>query len=181
MIHEERPTMTQQNATTSAATEPGGAGDAGSRGPNQLRRIASSGGGATQHAALLTEHGSTRIADGVVARIAGLATREIPGVHDMGKGLARTLGGLRARMGGPGEDQGGTQGVSVEVGERQAAVDLDVVTYYGQSIVEVTDAVRRNVIERVQSMTGLEVTEVNIMVDDLYVEGDAHASESRVQ
>jgi uncharacterized alkaline shock family protein YloU len=59
----------------------------------------------------------------------------------------------------------------VEVGETQAAVDLDLVTYYGQSIVQVTDAVRANVINRIESMTGLEVTEVNITVDDLYVEG----------
>jgi uncharacterized alkaline shock family protein YloU len=80
------------------------------------------------------------------------------------------------------EDQT-TQGVSVEVGERQAAIDLDIVTYYGQSIVEVTEAVRRNVIERIEGMTGLQVTEVNIMVDDLFVEGEPQptAIEPRVQ
>jgi len=50
-------------------------------------------------------------------------------------------------------------------------VDLDIVTYYGESIVEVTDAVRRNVADRLEAMTGLEVTEVNINVDDIYVEG----------
>ena len=61
--------------------------------------------------------------------------------------------------------------MSVEVGERQAAVDIDIVVYYGNSIVEVADAIRQNVIERIESMTGLEVVEVNVGVDDLYLEG----------
>jgi uncharacterized alkaline shock family protein YloU len=123
-------------------------------------------------AKLTTEYGTTVIADGVVAKIAGLATREIPGVFDMGKGMGRTFGALRARVPGATSQPSATQGVSVEVGERQAAIDLDVVTHYGQSIVEVTEAVRRNVIDRVEGMTGLEVTEVNIAVDDLYIEGE---------
>jgi uncharacterized alkaline shock family protein YloU len=75
-----------------------------------------------------------------------------------------------------------TQGVAVEVGERQAAIDLDVVTYYGQSIVEVTEAIRRNVIDRVESMTSLEVIEVNIAVGDLHIEGEPEEpKEPRVQ
>ena len=122
------------------------------------------------------------IADGVVAKIAGLATREIPGVYDMGKGVGRTFGALRSRVPGGSGQPSVTQGVSVEVGERQAAIDLDVVTYYGQSIVEVTEAIRLNVIDRVQGMTGLEVIEVNIAVDDLHIEGEAEEpKEPRVQ
>jgi uncharacterized alkaline shock family protein YloU len=74
-----------------------------------------------------------------------------------------------------------TAGVAVEVGEKQAAVDLVLVTYYGHSIVDIADAVRRNVIERIQSMAGLEVTEVNITVTDLYVEGEEEPAEPRVQ
>jgi uncharacterized alkaline shock family protein YloU len=123
-------------------------------------------------AKLSTEYGTTVIADGVVAKIAGLAAREIPGVYNMGKGMGRTVGALRARVPGTTDQASPTQGVSVEVGERQAAIDLDVVTHYGQSIVEVTEAIRRNVIDRVEGMTGLEVTEVNIAVDDLYIEGE---------
>jgi uncharacterized alkaline shock family protein YloU len=101
----------------------------------------------------------------------------------MGKGFARAMGGLRARVPGQQSEDQTAQGVSVEVGERQAAVDLDIVTYYGQSIVEVTEAVRRNVIDRIEGMTGLQVTEVNIMVDDLFVEGEPQptAAEPRVQ
>jgi len=137
-----------------------------------------------QHAALTTDHGNTRISDAVVAKIAGLATKEIPGVYDMGKGMARTFGKLRAQVPGSGQTDSATQGVTVEVGERQAAADLDIVTFYGQSIVEVSEAVRRNVIERIEAMTGLQVTEVNITVDDLYVEGgdgETEQQESRVQ
>ena len=133
-------------------------------------------------ATLKSENGTTVIADGVVAKIAGLATREIPGVYDMGKGVGRTFGALRSRVPGGSGQPSVTQGVSVEVGERQTAIDLDVVTYYGQSIVEVTEAIRSNVIDRVQGMTGLEVVEVNIAVADLHVEGEPEEpKESRVQ
>lgn len=129
---------------------------------------------------LVTEEGKTRIAEGVVAKIAGLAAREIPGVHSMGSGMSRRIGQIRSMM--PGSTDATRQGVSVEVGEREAAVDLDIVTWYGQSIVDVCDAVRRNVKDRVQSMTGLKVVEVNITVDDVYVEGEQdEEKESRVQ
>lgn len=131
-------------------------------------------------AALTTERGRTSIADSVVAKIATMAAREIPGVHELGGGVSRAIGALASRL--P-TGAGGTQGVSVEVGERQAAVDVVLSTVYGQSIVDVTEAVRRNVIDRIQSMTGLEVTEVNITVSDLYVEGEEpeRAEEPRVQ
>ncbi len=79
----------------------------------------------------------------------------------------------------PGASAATSQGVSVEVGERQAAIDYDIVCYYGQSIVETADAIRQNVIERVEGMTGLEVVEVNVSVDDLHIDdGD---NESRVE
>lgn len=157
--------------TPAAATRPSGT-------LPERRAAASSG---TGHAALSTEQGQTRIAEGVVAKIAGMAAREIPGVHSMGKGLARRVGALRAMV--PGTGEAVTQGVSVDVGEKEAAVDLDLVTWYGQSIVAITDAVRRNVIDRVEEMTGLRVVEVNINVDDIYVEGDSEEEpkEQRVQ
>ena len=120
---------------------------------------------------LQTAHGNTTIADSVVAKIAGMAAREIPGVHSMGSGAARALGAVRSRIPGQSTQTAAGQGVSVEVGETQAAVDLDLVTDYGQSIVQITDAVRANVINRIEGMTGLQVTEINITVDDLYVEG----------
>ena len=105
----------------------------------------------------------------MVAKIAALATQEIPGVQAMGKSLSRTFGTIRAKV--PGASQADTQGVSVEVGERQAAVDIDIVVEYGHSIVEVAEAIRQNVIDRIEGMTGLEVVEVNVGVDDLHLEG----------
>ena len=139
--------------------------------------------GRHSHSRLVTDAGNTSIADAVVARIAGLAAREIPGVHSMGKGMSRAVGQLRSMI--PGGDTA-SRGVGVEVGEREAAIDLDLVTWYGQSIVDVTQSVRSNVMERVEDMTGLKVVEVNINVDDVYVEGeddndDSSESSSRVQ
>lgn len=135
----------------------------------------------TATAALTTEIGSTRIGDGVVAKIAGLAARDIPGVYSMGSGMARRVGQIRSLI--PGSTEAASQGVTVEVGEREAAIDLNVVTWYGQSIVEVSEAVRRNVVGQVEGMTGLHVVEVNIQVDDIHVEAPEGAAEQtqRVQ
>jgi uncharacterized alkaline shock family protein YloU len=131
-------------------------------------------------AALQTERGTTSISSSVVAKIAGLATQEIPGVQAMGKTMSRAFGTLRSKI--PGAAESTTQGVSVEVGERQAAVDIDIVAYYGQSIIETATAIRENVIERIESMTGLEVVEVNVNIDDLYVgDNDNSNQESRVE
>ena len=124
------------------------------------------------HMSLTTDAGRTRIADGVVAKIAGLAARDVAGVHAMGTGITRRMGQLKSLVPGSSEGTFAGQGVAVEVGEKEAAVDLDVVTDYGQSIVDVTSAVRENVIEQVEGMTGLKVVEVNISVDDIYVEGE---------
>ena len=114
-----------------------------------------------------TSQGKTTIAAGVVQKIAGIAAREISGVYSMGGGVSRAFGALRERIPG-GSTTSNTAGVQVEVGEKQAAVDLDIVAEYGASIVELARAVRRNVITATESMTGLEVTEVNISVNDIH-------------
>lgn len=121
---------------------------------------------------LVTPQGKTTIADSVVAKIAGMAAREVAGVHQMGTGAARAFGALKEKLPVGSNEPSVTQGVTVEVGERQAAVDLDLVCEYGVSIVDVAQAVRRNVIQRLESMTGLEVTEVNITVDDIWMGDD---------
>ncbi|HEY3506452.1 MAG TPA: Asp23/Gls24 family envelope stress response protein [Actinocatenispora sp.] len=155
-------------------------GEADRTASNAVNRRSS--GPAGTHASLSSEHGQTSIADGVVAKIAGMAAREIPGVYSMGTGLARRMGQIRSLVPGGAEASSASQGVAVEVGEKETAVDLDVVTWYGQSIVEVSEAVRANVIQRVEGMTGLKVVEVNINIDDIYVEGEeAEPKESRVQ
>ncbi|MEN3270962.1 Asp23/Gls24 family envelope stress response protein [Pseudonocardia sp.] len=116
-----------------------------------------------------TSQGRTTIAASVVQKIAGIAAREISGVYSMGGGVSRAFGAIRERI--PGGGTGGTNiaGVQVEVGEKQAAVDLDIVVEYGASIVELARAVRRNVITAVERMTGLEVIEVNIAVNDIHL------------
>ncbi|CAM5737109.1 Asp23/Gls24 family envelope stress response protein OS=Streptomyces alboniger OX=132473 GN=CP975_07735 PE=3 SV=1 [Streptomyces alboniger] len=119
--------------------------------------------------------GRTTIADGVVAKIAGMAAREVPGIHNLGGGMARAFGAMRERV--PGGGGGVTRGVKVEVGERQAAVDLNVVVEYGVPIVDVTGDVRSNVIGEVERMTGLEVVEVNIAVDDVHLPDEAEEGE----
>jgi uncharacterized alkaline shock family protein YloU len=116
---------------------------------------------------LATTHGATTIADTVVSKIAGIATREVNGVHNVGGGAARALGSLRDRI--PGSSTNQSRGISVEVGETQAAVDIDLVAEYGVAIADLASSVRRNVINAVQRMTGLEVTEVNIAVNDIYI------------
>jgi len=126
---------------------------------------------------LITDQGRTSIADSVVAKIAGLSCREVSGVHDMGGGAARAFGSIKEMLPIGSDQPSPSRGVSVEVGERQAAVDLDIVVEYGAAIVDVAEAIRRNVIRKVEGMTGLEVTEVNVTVDDVYL-GDDGANES---
>ncbi|MFG2608075.1 Asp23/Gls24 family envelope stress response protein [Streptomyces sp. NPDC048514] len=109
--------------------------------------------------------GRTTIADGVVGKIAGLAARDVLGVHAMGGGLARTFGAVRDRV--PGGGKSVTRGVRAEVGEVQTAIDLEIVVDYGVAIADVARAVRENVISAVERMTGLEVVEVNIAVSDV--------------
>ncbi|MFD3524596.1 Asp23/Gls24 family envelope stress response protein [Streptomyces sp. NPDC058653] len=115
--------------------------------------------------------GRTTIADGVVEKIAGLAAREVMGVHAMGgTGMARTFGAVRERV--PGSSRSVSQGVKVEVGETQTAIDLDIVIDYGVEIADVAGAVREYVISAVERMTGLEVVEVNIAVSDVKLPGE---------
>ncbi|WP_031074969.1 Asp23/Gls24 family envelope stress response protein [Streptomyces sp. NRRL S-118] len=111
--------------------------------------------------------GRTTVADVVVAKIAGMAVRDVPGVYAMGGGFARSMGSMRERMPGAGAGKSVTRGVSVEVGEVQAAIDLEIVVDYGVSITDVAGAVRESVISAVERMAGREVVEVNIMVSDV--------------
>ena len=123
--------------------------------------------------------GKTTIANGVVAKIVGIAAREIDGVKDVvNTGAGATISGLATRV-----TRGDTraQGVSVEVGEREAAASVNIIAYYGVSIPQLADAIRRNIIDRVETMTGLTVVAVDIAVTDLYFEEDEKAEpESRV-
>jgi len=114
--------------------------------------------------------GHTQVMDIVVSKIAGLAAREVSGVHNLGGGAAQAFGALRERI--PGATTNAGQGVSVEVGEKQAAIDLDMSVEYGVAIPDLSKAVRRNVITAIERMTGLEVVEVNIIVNDVHLPSD---------
>ncbi|WP_158854352.1 Asp23/Gls24 family envelope stress response protein [Saccharothrix deserti] len=130
----------------------------------------SSSGGSPARLADEESQGKTMIASTVVQKIAGMATHEVTGVHALGGGVSRAFGAVRERI--PGAGTASTSGVSVEVGEKQVAVDLDMVVEYGAGIVELARAVRRNVITAVERMTGLEVIEVNIAVNDIHLPED---------
>jgi len=115
---------------------------------------------------LVTEQGKTTIADVVVAKIAGIAAREVPGVHELvTQGVGGAVTGLAQRVTGADTR---SQGVNVEVGEREAAIDLRLTVDYGVSIPQVAEAVRRNIMSRLEAMTGLVVKEVNVDITDLY-------------
>ena len=165
-----------ENTTASTTTSPRRA-DRTTAGPTT-----SAVGPPRRSAAELTgEHGNTTIADLVVAKIVALATREIAGVYALGGGTARMVGAVRQRI--PGARASESQGVSVEVGERQAAADIDLVVEYGVAIPDLATAIRSNVITAVERICGLEVTEVNINVDNIHLPGeqDDDAGEPRVQ
>jgi uncharacterized alkaline shock family protein YloU len=152
--------MTQEKGATSS----GASSAAASVGRGSRSAGAGDGPGGLQ-----TGRGTTTIADAVVTKVAGIAAREVRGVHSMGGGASRALGGVTSRM-GLGDER--SQGVSVEVGEREAAIDITIVVEYGESIPQVSNQVRENVVRRIEAITGLSVTEVNVTVNDLYFPGD---------
>lgn len=112
-----------------------------------------------------SDNGRVTIAPAVVSKIAAIAAREVAGVHSLGLGSARAVTAVRDRI--PGGPPSTTSGVSVEVGQTQAAVDLDLVVEYGTPITDIARQVRRQVIAAVEQFTGLDVVEVNITVDDI--------------
>lgn len=126
-----------------------------------------------QYDALHTAHGVTKIADQVVAKLAGIAARQVEGVAALGNAARRALDSITERI------QGGqtsvTGGVSVTKGERQAAIEVTVIVEYGYPIVEVSQNLRESIIEAVQHGTGLQVVEVNISVVDVRLPGEEPA------
>lgn len=125
---------------------------------------------------LQTEKGDTTIAETVVQKLAGVATREVPGVFAMGNAARRTFNQITERI--PGSQTNVSGGVSVEKGERQTAIDVSIVVDYGSSIVEVSENIRRNVVNSVERAAGLEVIEVNVNVTDVHLPGDEDDSET---
>lgn len=152
---------------TSTMTETGTTEDVARIDERKLRS-GSADGGASE-----SGPGRTTIADAVVAKVAFLATREVAGVHELGGGTSRALGAVGEKVGMSDNRQ---RGVSVEAGEREAAIDLTLVIDYGESIPSIARQVRENVGRRVEGITGLRVVEINITVNDLYFDGEDDAS-----
>lgn len=130
--------------------------------------------------ALHTELGDTTIADQVVEKIAGLATREVDGVYVMGSTAGRALSGLAQRLPGQAAKNAVSSGVTVQKGERQTAIEASVVIEYGVSIVEVADNIRESVITAVEHATGLEVVEVNVTVSDVHLPDEDTGDDDQV-
>lgn len=108
------------------------------------------------------EYGSIKIANEVVAIIAGLAATEVDGVAGMSGGIT---GGITEMLG----MKNLSKGVKVEVGEKETAVDIFVVVEYGSKISDVANLIQENVRETVENMTGLEVVEVNVHVQGVNI------------
>lgn len=125
---------------------------------------------APEHDGRIVLQGATTIAGDVVSTIAGLAAKEVPGVHALGGGAARALGPVRERVPGGRTDHG--RGVSTEVGPREATVAVELVAEHGVPLAALAEAVRRNVVFAVDRMTGLQVTVVDVEITDLFLPGD---------
>jgi uncharacterized alkaline shock family protein YloU len=127
-----------------------------------------------QESPLRSDRGVTNIKDTVVSRIAGMAAGEVEGVR-MGGGASRSAGGLLESI--TGSDSGSTRGVGVEVGTFETAIDLKMGIDYGKNILGTVGEVRQKITERVQNMTGLRVTELNVTISDIVFPEDDRQDE----
>jgi len=109
------------------------------------------------------EMGTVKITDEVVAIIAGIAATEVPGVAGMSGGIA---GGIAEMLG----RKNLSKGVKVEVGEKEAAIDLFIIVDYGCRIPDIAWEIQEKVKKSVETMTGLNVIEVNIHVQGVNIE-----------
>ncbi|MHA7269482.1 Asp23/Gls24 family envelope stress response protein [Arthrobacter sp. HLT1-20] len=109
--------------------------------------------------------GRTVIAETAVAKVVGIAARGVAGVHALGSGASRSIGAIREVVGATDL----TQGVRVEVGESQVAVDIILLAEYGYPLQSLADAVRRAVYAAVEELVGRNVIEVNIEITDVHI------------
>lgn len=109
---------------------------------------------------LPSELGAIRIADNVVAIIAGLATAEVDGVAGMSGGIT---GGIAEALG----RKNFSRGVKVDVGEEEATISLYIIVKYGTKIAEVAKKVQENVKSKLEETTGLKIKEVIVNVQGI--------------
>ena len=122
------------------------------------------------NATLPAARGTTTIANEVVEKIAGIAARDVPGVYDLGGDTVRLLSTVREKLHLGDESQ--AQGVSVRLDGKHAELTITIVLEYGFVISSVTDKVREKTISAVETLLGLDVTAVDIVVDDIHVDDD---------
>lgn len=121
--------------------------------------------------------GKTTIEDGVVAKIAGIAARDVQGVYALGGGAARMVGAIRDAL----NTKDLSQGITVEVGEKQVAVDVTIVAEYPVSLQKVADDVRQAIYLAMQDLVGMEVAEVNVTVNDVHIPSDDDENDDQTQ
>ena len=129
---------------------------------------------------LQSELGNTTIQDSVVSKIAGIAAQEVEGVR-MGGGASQAVGGVLDTITGGRSGGSQTSGVSVEVGQEEAAIDLTMTVEYGKPIPQLAEAVRNNVTSRVESLVGLRVTEANITVQNVVFPGEEDQGQQQAE
>lgn len=128
-----------------------------------------------------SDGGKTIIDDVVVAKIAAAACQEVGGIHDMGtRGVGDAVAGAFGAMTGA-SDQQSTKGVTVEVGEHEAIVNVNLIVDYGARIPQLVEALRRNVTDRLLALTGLTVRAVNVEVSDVYFPPQQPAPQTQLQ
>ena len=116
------------------------------------------------------EHQSTiKIADDVVAVLAGVAVSEVPGVAGMAGGFA---GGISEVLSGK---KNLAKGIKVEVGEKETKIDVNIIVEYGARIPDIAFEIQNRVKKSVETMTGLTVVEVNVHVQGVKTENDKEA------
>ncbi|MBK4180504.1 Asp23/Gls24 family envelope stress response protein [Corynebacterium macginleyi] len=125
---------------------------------------------------LETQYGTTIIDDVVVSKIAGIAAREVSGVDALGGGGARMIGNIRESLGAS-EDV--RQGVDVEVEDSSAKIEVAITAEYGVAIHELAEAIRRNIMNAVERMTGLTVESVDVVVHDVKLPKEDSESEEQ--
>lgn len=130
---------------------------------------------------LQSERGNTSIQNAVVSKVAGIASQEVDGIRMGGGGGEAVSGFIGSITGSQGGSGGQTTGVTVEVGQEEAAVDLILRAEYGKSIPQLSEAVRRNVINRIENLVGLKVNEVNIDVTNVFFPQDEQSQQQLEQ
>ena len=125
--------------------------------------------------ALSSDNNEIKIADDVVAVIAGVAVSEVPGVAEMAGGFA---GGITEVLSGK---KNLAKGIKVEVGEKDTKIDVNIIVEYGVRIPDVAFEIQNRVKKAVETMTGLNVVEVNVHVQGVNTESKDEVEETKTE